>query len=278
MGAHPVLRSGVPTAVRHAHAAARGDGRHGGEPDAHRRCPGRLCDAAQPQRRLRAATCRCSRCRASSSVVLNRDSRALPLHPRAVSWRPGVPVAARSAESRLHARAAPGEHGQRAARARGDGGVRLGFTAARRRGRARAASASATRCARSPSTTRSMMPRARMGRRSMTGQAGVLLLAQQGPALHPRRFRRAAAHDAATCACWSAIPATRRIAARRCPGVEFLGPLPQAHLHAEVRSALCTFFPELRHPGDLRAGVRGIACPRHPGADGGLRCGARSAR
>ena len=32
------------------------------------------------------------------------------------------------------------------------------------------------------------------------------------------------------------------------PGVEFLGPLPQAHVHQEVRSALCTFFPNFVIP------------------------------
>jgi glycosyltransferase involved in cell wall biosynthesis len=35
--------------------------------------------------------------------------------------------------------------------------------------------------------------------------------------------------------------------ARR-PGVEFLGPLPQARVHAEVRGALCTFFPNFVIP------------------------------
>jgi glycosyltransferase involved in cell wall biosynthesis len=32
------------------------------------------------------------------------------------------------------------------------------------------------------------------------------------------------------------------------PGVEFLGPLPQARVHAEVRGALCTFFPNFVIP------------------------------
>ena len=32
------------------------------------------------------------------------------------------------------------------------------------------------------------------------------------------------------------------------PGVEFLGPLPQARVHAEVRGALCTFFPNFLIP------------------------------
>jgi len=32
------------------------------------------------------------------------------------------------------------------------------------------------------------------------------------------------------------------------PGVEFLGPQPQARMHAEVRSALCTFFPNFVIP------------------------------
>lgn len=32
------------------------------------------------------------------------------------------------------------------------------------------------------------------------------------------------------------------------PGVEFLGPLPQARVHAQVRSALCTFFPNFAIP------------------------------
>ena len=32
------------------------------------------------------------------------------------------------------------------------------------------------------------------------------------------------------------------------PGVEFLGPLPQSHVHQEVRSALCTFFPNFVIP------------------------------
>ena len=35
--------------------------------------------------------------------------------------------------------------------------------------------------------------------------------------------------------------------ARR-PGVEFLGPLPQARVHEEVRGALCTFFPNFVIP------------------------------
>ena len=34
----------------------------------------------------------------------------------------------------------------------------------------------------------------------------------------------------------------------RAPGVEFLGALPQARMHAEVRSALCTFFPNFVIP------------------------------
>ena len=32
------------------------------------------------------------------------------------------------------------------------------------------------------------------------------------------------------------------------PGVQFLGPLPQARVHAEVRGALCTFFPNFVIP------------------------------
>jgi glycosyltransferase involved in cell wall biosynthesis len=32
------------------------------------------------------------------------------------------------------------------------------------------------------------------------------------------------------------------------PGVEFLGPLPQARMHQQVRSALCTFFPNFVIP------------------------------
>lgn len=36
--------------------------------------------------------------------------------------------------------------------------------------------------------------------------------------------------------------------AARQPGVEYLGPLPQARVHAEVRGALCTFFPNFVIP------------------------------
>ena len=36
--------------------------------------------------------------------------------------------------------------------------------------------------------------------------------------------------------------------AARLPGVEYLGPLPQARVHAEVRGALCTFFPNFVIP------------------------------
>ncbi len=45
-------------------------------------------------------------------VVLNRDSRALPRVRELFPARAGVPVAARSVESRLHPRAAPGAHGR----------------------------------------------------------------------------------------------------------------------------------------------------------------------
>ena len=66
-------------------------------------------------------------------------------------------------------------------------------------------------------------------------------------------------------------------AARRA-GVEFLGALPQARVHAEVRGALCTFFPNFAHSRDLRPGICRVACPRHAGAHRRLRRGAGGAR
>ena len=43
-------------------------------------------------------------------------------------------------------------------------------------------------------------------------------------------------------------PGYKRGAIGRVAGVEFLGPQPQANMHAEVRSALCTFFPNFVVP------------------------------
>ena len=45
-----------------------------------------------------------------------------------------------------------------------------------------------------------------------------------------------------------ANPGYRRAAAPAAPGVQYLGALPQARVHAEVRSALCTFFPNFTIP------------------------------
>ena len=57
----------------------------------------------------------------------------------------------------------------------------------------------------------------------------------------------------------------------RIDGVEYLGPQPQERIHAEVRTALCTFFPEFRPARDLRSGVRRIQGSWNTGSHARLR-------
>ena len=78
-------------------------------------------------------------------------------------------------------------------------------------------------------------------------QAGIFLIAQQRTGVQSRRIPRAAQADAGP-RLQVGNPGYKIRKSAVIEGVEYLGPQPQERIHKEVRSALCTFFPNFVLP------------------------------
>ena len=210
------------------------------------------------------------------SVVVNRDSRALPrvreLFPQAqvFLWihdqlNPGSKRARRLAPTAALLR--------EMAR---DPGVRLGLAAPRGRGGPRA-----TGHRQRGARAHDLQPGGRCaGARSARRWTRTSSCSSPRPTRgwsSPWTPSARCARAMPGCAWWWPTLATRRTAPRARAGRGVPGGAATGARARRGPRRAVHVLSQLRHPGDLRAGVRRVACARHPGADGGLRCCARGA-